>query len=118
LDLPHLCIRASLDSDDVAIGLVRHAFGGAGAGRLLHRVRNEGGYRSVACLADANAALPAVVILGDGFGFGIGDVDHIVLVDIDAARPAELRPLVDIFSILVEDLDPVVVAIADKQAAS
>src|ERR1700756_1033758 len=33
-----------------------------------------------------------------------------------AARPAELRPLVDELSVLVEDLDAVVVAVAHEQA--
>src|SRR6516164_8368399 len=92
----HQPLRTDLGADNIAHGVGRHALSGAGAGRLLHRIRNEGGDRSIACLADANAALPAVVILGNGFGFGIGDIDHIVLVDIDAARPAELRPLVEI----------------------
>ena len=48
---------------------------------------------------------------------GVGDVEHVVLVDEDAARPAELRPLVDELAVLVEDLDAVVAAVADEQAA-
>ena len=53
-----------------------------------------------------------------GLRFGVGHVDHVVLVDEDAARPAELRPLVDELAVLIEDLDPVVVAIADEQPAA
>ncbi len=67
--------------------------------------------------ADANAALPAVVVARHRFGFGVGHIDHVVLVDVDAARPAELRPLFDERAVLIEDLDPVVVAVADEQPA-
>ena len=42
---------------------------------------------------------------------------HVVLVDVDAARPAELRPLLDELAVLIEDLDAVVAAVADEQAA-
>ena len=49
---------------------------------------------------------------------GIGDVDRVVFRDRDAARPAELRPLVEKLAVLIEDLDAVVVAIADKEAAA
>ena len=67
--------------------------------------------------ADADAALPAVVVLRHRLGFRVGDVDHVVLVDEDAARPAELLPLVDELAVLIEDLDAVVVAIADEEPA-
>src|SRR5260221_2486398 len=39
-----------------------------------------------------------------------------MLVDKNSARPAELLPLLKVVSILVENLNPVVVAIADEQA--
>ena len=39
---------------------------------------------------------------------GVGDIEDIVLADEDAARPAELLPLVDEFPLLVEDLNPIV----------
>src|SRR5262249_8320204 len=41
--------------------------------------------------------------------------DDVVFVDENAARPAELRPLVDIVAVLIENLDAVVVAVADEQ---
>src|SRR5580700_7842935 len=114
----HQPLGADLRAEDVALGVRRHAFGRTGAGGLVDGVGNEGGDRSVGRLADANAPLPAVVILGNGFGFRIGDVDDVVLVDIDAAGTTELRPLVDVFAVLVEDLDAVVVAVPDEQASA
>src|SRR5213593_4561637 len=40
-----------------------------------------------------------------------------VLIDVNPARPAELFPLCDELAVLVEDLDPVVVPVADEQPA-
>ena len=40
---------------------------------------------------------------------------HVVPVDVDAARPAELLPLIEELAVLVEDLDAVVLAVADEQ---
>src|SRR4051794_25488570 len=49
-------------------------------------------------------------------GFGIGDVDDVVLVDEDTARPAELMPLCDEGAILFENLNAIVAAITQEQA--
>src|SRR6266849_285526 len=46
---------------------------------------------------------------------GIGHVEDVVAVDVEAARPAELPPFGEEFSILVEYLDAVVRAVADEQ---
>ena len=46
-----------------------------------------------------------------------GDIDHVVLVDGDAARPAELLPLGEELALLIEDLDAVVGAVGDEQAS-
>src|SRR5580704_14713500 len=46
----------------------------------------------------------------------VGDIDDVVA-DIDAARPAELLPLGDEFSILIEDLDAIVRPVGDEQPA-
>src|SRR5262249_45585090 len=46
---------------------------------------------------------------------GIGGVENVVAVDVEAARPAELPPFGEKFSILVEDLDAVVRAVGDEQ---
>src|SRR3954452_1656114 len=88
---------------------------GACAGCLLHRIWNERGNRAVLRAADPDAALPAVVVLGYRFGFRIGDINDVVPVDIDSARAAELRPLVDELAVLVEKLDAIVLAVTDEQ---
>ena len=51
-------------------------------------------------------------------GFGIGDVDTVVLRDRDAARPPELPPLLEKLAALIEDLDAIVLAVADEQPAA
>src|SRR4029453_18872582 len=66
---------------------------------------------------DADAALPFVVRRGDRTGFRVGTVNDVVL-DVDAAQPAELIPRGQRLERLrIEDLDAVVRAIGDKQAA-
>src|SRR5262249_52063318 len=117
-DVLHHALGADLGAVDVAHGVRGDTFGRAGAGGVRHWIGDERGDGAVADPADANAALPAIVILGDRFRFGIGDVDDVVLVDEDAARPAELRPLVEVVALLIEDLDAVVLAVADEQPAA
>src|SRR4029077_1248509 len=46
----------------------------------------------------------------------VGDVDPVVPVDVNPARPAKLPPLLEEISVLVEDLDAAVAAVADEQA--
>src|SRR5437867_3969888 len=55
------------------------------------------------------------MVAGNRFRFRIRDVDVVVLIDVNAAGTAELRPLVKELAVLIEYLDAVVVAIADKQ---
>src|SRR5205814_5576504 len=89
----HVLLHAlwtDLGAVNVAVGVGRHAFRRARGRRLLNRIRNERRHRSIARAADTNAALPAIMIARDRFGFGIGDVDDVALVDVDAARAAEL----------------------------
>src|SRR5689334_964810 len=116
-DVPHQPLGAHLGAVDVALGVRGHAFRCAGAGRLVDRVRDERRHLAGLGAADADAALPAVVILRNGLRFGIRDIDHVVLVDEDAARAAELRPLGDELAVLVEYLDAVVRAVPDEQPA-
>src|SRR5262249_20704398 len=93
-------------------------FGRAGAGDLLDRIGDEGGHRAVAHPADPDAALPAIVVLGDRLRFRIRDIDDVVPVDEHAARPAELVPLVEVVAVLIEDLDAIVLPVAEKEPAA
>src|SRR5229473_3385709 len=118
LDVFHQPLGADFGPENVAHHIRRDAFGGAGAGGLFHRVGNERRHRAVAHASDPDAALPAVMVPGNGFGLGIRDIDHVVLVDEDPARPAELVPLVEEVALLVENLDAIVVAVADEQPSA
>src|SRR5262249_36887547 len=48
----------------------------------------------------------------------VGDVERVVLVDKHSARPTELLPLFEKFSILIEDLDPIVPTVTNEQTAA
>src|SRR5262249_14699721 len=113
-DVLHQALRADLRPVDVALGIGGDAFRRAGAGGLLHRIGNERRHRAVPGAADPDPALPAVMVLGNRFRFGIRHIEDVVLVDEEPARAAELRPLVDEIAVLVEDLDAVVVAVAEE----
>src|SRR5689334_11251331 len=115
-DVFHHPLWPDLRAVDVARGIGRDAFGRACARGLLHRIGNERRYRAVLGAADADTAFPTVVVLGHRLGFRIRDIDVVLAVDIDAARPAELRPLVEKLAVLVENLNAVVLAVAHEQA--
>src|SRR5437867_10650233 len=51
-------------------------------------------------------------------GLMVGQVERVVLVDEQPARPAELLPLFKKFPVLVEDLDAIVSAVTHKQPAA
>ena len=80
------------------------------------RIGDERDHLAVFRAADADAALPVAVLCDTESDSESADVEHVVLVDEHAARPAELRPVVDELAFLVEDLDAVVAAVADEQA--
>src|SRR5260370_685195 len=70
--------------------------------------------------ADTHPALAAwiVSILARRvFGFGIGHVESIILIDPDAARPAELFPRSEKFAVLIENVDAAVAAGGDEEAS-
>src|SRR5262245_33181145 len=117
LHIFHQPFRADLGAEDVAVAVGGNAFRGAGAGDLLDRVRNQRGHFAGARVADADTAFPARIAVAHRLRFRVGDIDRVVAVDEDAARTAELLPLGDEFAFLVEDLDAVVVAVADEEAA-
>src|SRR5258707_13192281 len=117
-DVLHHPLRPNLGAVDVALSIGRDAFGGAGAGGVLVGIRNESRHLAVLGAADPDAALPVGARLVDRARLRIRHVDHVVLVDVDAARAAELRPLVDEVAVLIENLDAVVAAVAKKQPAA
>ena len=53
---------------------------------------------------------------GHAVGFGIGHIDDVVP-DVDAARAAELPPLSEVFSLLVEDLDAHIPPVGNKDSS-
>jgi hypothetical protein len=84
-----------------------------------HRRRNEVRHLAVVHAADAYAALAARIVVGGALivrGLGIDHVQHVVLVDGDAAWPAELPPGRKKVSILVEDHDATIATVGDVEA--
>ena len=104
--------RAGVAGIDIA-GIVKA--GGFQRTQILG-LRNIGRDLAVLGAADADALLEAGI--GLLVGLRIRDIDHIVLVDGDAARPPELLPLGKEFAVLIENLEPVVGAVGDEEAPS
>jgi hypothetical protein len=93
---------------DVALRVAAEAFGaGVVGGRRFH-VLDEGRDPAVFGAADADALLDPRQLVRAGIGtrLRVGDVDRVVLGDEDAARAAELPPLVEKRAVLIEDLNP------------
>src|SRR5262245_40923889 len=118
LDVPLQRARPDFGSVDVAAHVDGDAFGGARAHGVLDRIRNKGDHFAVVHAADSDAPLPVGAIARHAAGFRVGDVEHVRLVDVDAARPAELAPFRDEVALLIEDLNAVVAAIPDEEAAA
>src|SRR3954453_3474233 len=118
LDVFHQAFWPDFRPINVSLRIRGDALGRARAGRPLHRIRNEPCHDAVADSSNSDAALPTVVVLGYRFRFRIGDIDHVLLVDEDTAWAAELEPLVDVVSVLVENLDAVVLTIANEEASA
>ena len=96
---------------DVAVGVGRDAFAGAvGVG-----IRNERRHLAVFRAPDPDPPLEGGIRLL--VRLRVGGVEHVVPVDEDSARPAELLPLVQELAVLIEDLNAVVAAVGDEQAA-
>src|SRR5258706_6312564 len=96
---------------DVAVVVHADAFEGARIFGFL----DESGNLAVLGAADPDALLEARVGLVGRLR--VGDVDAVVLVDPDPARPAELLPLGEELAVLVEDLEAAVGAVGDEQAS-
>src|ERR1039458_572607 len=82
-------------------------------------VGNEGNDDAGFHAADADAALPAgvVAVTVALARFGIGDIEDVALADVETAGAAELSPLIEEFALRAKDLDAVVGAVADEEAA-
>src|SRR5690348_10190091 len=117
-DVAHQPFGTDFRAIDDAVLVRGDAFRRAGGDRLVHGIGDEVFDGSILGAADAHAALPAVMVLRYRFRFGIGDIDHVVLVDIDAAGTTELRPGFQELDVLVENIDEIVVAVADEQPAA
>src|SRR5262249_13633956 len=102
-------IALGIDTDAFRAGVVRR--------RRLH-VLDERRDGSILRAADPNALPDAheLVRAGVGARLRISHVDGVVFGDVDPARTSKLPAFGDVLSILVEDLDPIVFAIADEQA--
>src|SRR6266566_1996192 len=117
-DITHQALGSDLGAIDNAILVGSDAFGRTRGGGLRNRIRDEIFHRSIFGRSDAYAASPAIVVLRHRFRFRIRDIDRVVGVDPDAAGPAELCPGIEEFAVLIENLDAIIVAVADKQPAA
>src|SRR4030095_15763176 len=118
--LPHIffqCARPDFRAVDIALRISCDSFGGAGTGGIWVRlgVRNECGDLTVFRASDSYASLPPCVAIL--VRLPISRMQNIIT-DVEPAYPAELRPLVKELTILIEDLNPIVVAIGNEQASS
>src|SRR5205085_1418047 len=57
-----------------------------------------------------------LVVIAWRVRFGVCGVQNVVLVDVYAARAAELPPLIDEVPILIEDLNPAVLTVRHEQS--
>src|SRR5262249_37145669 len=104
-------LSARIAGIDVAVVIDTDAFEGA---RVLGFL-NEAADLAVLGAADPDALLEAWIGLISRLR--VGDIDLVVLVDPDTARPAELFPLGEELAVLVEDLEAAVGAVGDEQTA-
>ena len=117
----------------VAVCIHCYSLGQARAGCVGIRawIWNEGSDRAIFGIPYANASLRARIKSITGLRqreltrvgsaiprLRVGDVDHIVAIDVHSAWPAELEPLSDELTVLIKNLDPVVLAIADEDPSS
>ena len=98
----------------MTLSISGNTFGGARSCDLLRGIGNEIFHRSIFGAADADAALPAVMIPRNRFRLGVCRIDVVVLIDIQAAWPAELFPFGEELAILIKDLDAIVISIAHE----
>src|SRR5262249_34952172 len=104
-------VAGVIDGDAFAPGV------GGGAGALLgrRRFRDEGGDLAVLHAADPHPAPEARVLRH--VGFGVTDIEHVVLVDEQTARTSELVPLGEKRAVRAEYFDAIIRSIRNVYAA-
>src|SRR5438105_3548286 len=115
-------VHSEFRAIDISRRIRGNSFGycGLSGGRIGPRVGHKVFYQAVLGATDANAPLTAWVVsvaLLAAAGFRISDVQHIIPVNEDSARAAELFPLGNETAVLVKDLDAVILAIAHEKAS-
>src|SRR5262245_17399559 len=100
---------------NITLSVSRDAFRRACSGLVgvLFRVRNEGDAFAVLGAPDTDAALPARV--PSRIRLRVGHKNNVLFININPARTAELLPLFEEFSILIEDLDAIIIPVADEE---
>src|SRR5688572_2715507 len=115
------CLLSDLSSINHSVRIDGNTFRRACAesfsARIGFGIGNKSGELAILRAADANAALPLGPLRCNRSGLRIRNINHVVLVDRDAARPAELMPLGDELAVLIENLNAIVRAIANEQAS-
>src|SRR5688572_5318220 len=110
--------RPDLGAINVAVRIGGHAFRAARGGLVRSglRIGNEGRDLAIARAADINPALPTGIAFG--VRLRVGHVNDVISIDENAARTAELLPFLQELAVLIEELNPVVRAVADEEAAA
>src|SRR5581483_6685835 len=102
---------ADLRAVDIALRIDREPLGAARSFKLL-RIGNAVKHLPVFQAADSDAAFPSRMGR-DAVRFRVSDVDRIAA-NVDRARPAELLPFTQEFSVLIENLHAHVAAVGDE----
>src|SRR5262245_40014720 len=105
---------------DVTLSVGRNAFRRAcpcarSRVRVRLRVWYECGDLTVSGASYADAALPAGI--SPRVRLRVGHINDVVFINENAARPSELLPLFEEFPILIEDLDAIIIPVADEKPA-
>ena len=97
----------------------RFPFAGLHDVEIVVRVDPDAVARAVDRAAPGGQALAVEVEDADHPGIVLGDIDDVVVVDIEERHPDQLgRPHRQQFAALVEHLDPVVLAVGDQHPAA
>src|SRR5262245_43226412 len=97
-------------------GIHSHAFSCSSLGTCRLMTGNKEADFAVLRASNPHAFLPTR--MAGGAGFRVDRIQRVVFVDVNPADAAELLPLRQKFSILVEDLEAHIPAIGNKQAPS